>query len=171
MTIVIWTTITILGAVSIGTLFYLGARIDSLGNSLGARIDSLAAKMDSRSDPVNADGQSVRCRWRRASTASAPGSIPILISPLPASDRMVILIDVHDAGNQLSTLIERALLGEEIVITQAGRPVAKLVPILPQARTRQPGSAKGVVVVPPDFDAPLPAAVLAEWGEQPFSTS
>ena len=52
MTIAIWTTITILGAVSIGTLFYLGARIDALGNSLGGRIDSLAARMDSRFDAV-----------------------------------------------------------------------------------------------------------------------
>jgi len=29
--------------------------------------------------------------------------------------------------------------------------------------TRKPGSAKGTFVVPPDFDAPLPDDVLAEW--------
>jgi antitoxin (DNA-binding transcriptional repressor) of toxin-antitoxin stability system len=68
-------------------------------------------------------------------------------------------------------LIERALLGEEIVITQAGRPVAKLVPIPPPVRTRQPGSAKGAFIVPADFDVPLPAAVIAEWGSTRPSTS
>lgn len=58
----------------------------------------------------------------------------------------------------------RVLLGEEIVIAKAGRPVAKLVPITPNARDRRPGSAKGTFVVPPDFDAPLPDDMLAGWG-------
>jgi prevent-host-death family protein len=72
-------------------------------------------------------------------------------------------VNIHDAKTHFSKLIERVLLGEEIVIAKAGRPVAKLVPIPPETHARQPGSAKGAFVVPPDFDAPLPDDVLAEW--------
>jgi prevent-host-death family protein len=73
-------------------------------------------------------------------------------------------VNIHDAKTHFSRLIERVLLGEEIVIAKAGRPVAKLVPITPEANDRRPGSAKGTFVVPPDFDAPLPDDVIAEWG-------
>jgi prevent-host-death family protein len=72
-------------------------------------------------------------------------------------------VNIHDAKTHFSKLIERVLLGEEVVIAKAGRPVAKLVPIPPEAYARRPGSAKGVFVVPPDFDAPLPDDVLVDW--------
>ena len=72
-------------------------------------------------------------------------------------------VNIHDAKTHFSKLIERVLLGEEIVIAKAGRPVAKLVPITPGTHDREPGSARGVFVVPPDFDAPLPDDVLVEW--------
>lgn len=42
----VWTALAILAAMSFGTLFYLGARIDGLGARLDARIDSLAERMD-----------------------------------------------------------------------------------------------------------------------------
>ena len=73
-------------------------------------------------------------------------------------------VNIHDAKTHFSRLIERVLLGEEIVIAKAGRPVAKLVPITPEARDRRPGSAKGEFIVPPDLDAPLPDDVITEWG-------
>jgi prevent-host-death family protein len=73
-------------------------------------------------------------------------------------------VNIHEAKTHFSRLIERVLLGEEIVIAKAGRPVAKLVPIAPEARDRRPGSARGAFVVPPDFDAPLPDDVIAYWG-------
>ena len=49
----VWTAIGLLAATSLGTLFYLGARIDGFGariDGLGARVDSLAARMDARFD-------------------------------------------------------------------------------------------------------------------------
>lgn len=76
---------------------------------------------------------------------------------------MVDPVNIHDAKTHFSRLIERVLLGEEIVIAKAGRPVAKLVPIPQEAHVRQPGSAKGLFVVPPEFDAPLPDDVMSEW--------
>ncbi|MGH2680547.1 MAG: hypothetical protein ACRDG8_08715 [Actinomycetota bacterium] len=44
----VWTTIGLLAATSLGSLFYLGSRIDALGS----RIDALGARMDSRFDAV-----------------------------------------------------------------------------------------------------------------------
>ena len=44
------TAIGLLAATSLGSLFYLGARIDTLG----ARIDALGARMDSRFDTLEA---------------------------------------------------------------------------------------------------------------------
>ena len=41
---------------------------------------------------------------------------------------MRLVVEVEDAGAQLEALIERALAGDEVVIADAGRPVARLVP-------------------------------------------
>jgi hypothetical protein len=46
----VWTAIALLAATSLGTLFYLGSRID---NVIG-RIDNLGARIDTRFDAVNA---------------------------------------------------------------------------------------------------------------------
>jgi hypothetical protein len=45
----VWTAIGLLAATSLGTLFYLGARLDGLGS----RIDGLSARMDSRFDHMD----------------------------------------------------------------------------------------------------------------------
>ena len=45
----VWTAIGLLAATSLGTLFYLGARLDGLGS----RIDALSARMDSRFDHMD----------------------------------------------------------------------------------------------------------------------
>lgn len=43
---VAWTAIGLMAATLFGSFFYLGARIDGLGNRLDARIDSLDSKID-----------------------------------------------------------------------------------------------------------------------------
>ena len=45
-----WTAIGLLAATLLGTLFYLGNRIDSLGAKVDGRMDSLGAKLDGRMD-------------------------------------------------------------------------------------------------------------------------
>jgi hypothetical protein len=54
----VWTAIGLLAATSLGTLFYLGSRIDALAG----RIDALAGRMDSRFDAMDArfDGLAAR---------------------------------------------------------------------------------------------------------------
>jgi prevent-host-death family protein len=69
-------------------------------------------------------------------------------------------VNMHEAKSDLSRLVVRALAGEEVIITRAGKPVARLVPIRPE---RVPGLARGKVQLAPDFDAPLPEDVLADF--------
>lgn len=65
--------------------------------------------------------------------------------------------NVHKAKTHLSTLIDRALRGEEVVISRANRPVARLVALAPAARPRTPGlNAATGYWMSADFDAPLP---------------
>lgn len=72
-------------------------------------------------------------------------------------------INIHEAKTQLSKLVEQAAAGSEVVIAKAGKPVAKLVPLVPTKRLRKLGILKGKVKVPDDFDAPLPAKVIAAF--------
>ncbi len=68
---------------------------------------------------------------------------------------------IHEAKAHLSRLIERAVNGEEVVITKAGKPVVRLVPYekatIPE---RKPGFWRGRVKIKGDFDK-LPGSV---WG-------
>ena len=76
-------------------------------------------------------------------------------------------VSLYDAKTHLSELVERAAGGEEIVITKAGTPKARLVPLLAPAVPRRPGAWRGRVRIAKDFDAPLPETVLASFeGEE-----
>jgi prevent-host-death family protein len=75
-----------------------------------------------------------------------------------------VIYNLYDAKTALSSLVDRAAAGEEIVIAKAGKPLAKLVPIARQDRPRRtPGGWEGRVRIAPDFDDPLPADLLAEF--------
>jgi prevent-host-death family protein len=76
---------------------------------------------------------------------------------------MSIQVNTHEAKTHLSQLLLRVQAGEEIVIANAGRPVARLVPIAPLTTSRQPGTAAGRVFVADEFDAPLPEDLLDEF--------
>jgi prevent-host-death family protein len=67
-------------------------------------------------------------------------------------------IDIIEGKEKLRKLIEAAMRGEEIAITQDNQPVVKLVGIPPANKKRWPskaGSAKGMVWMSDDFDEPL----------------
>jgi prevent-host-death family protein len=68
-------------------------------------------------------------------------------------------VNVHEAKTHLSKLLERVALGEEVIIAKAGKPVAKLVALNAEPKTRIVGSAKGEFVVPDDFNDPLPKEI------------
>ncbi|HEY7660111.1 MAG TPA: hypothetical protein VIC58_05895 [Actinomycetota bacterium] len=50
----VWTAIGLLAATSLGTLFYLGSRIDALAARVDARFDGLVNVMESRFSRVDA---------------------------------------------------------------------------------------------------------------------
>jgi prevent-host-death family protein len=68
-------------------------------------------------------------------------------------------VNIHEAKTQLSRLVARAENGEEIVISRAGKPAAKLVPFRAVPLPRKPGIWAGRVVIAEDFDD-LPPEIL-----------
>ena len=72
---------------------------------------------------------------------------------------MVKVLNLYAAKTQLSSLVEEAAAGHEIVIAKAGVPRARLVPLRTVVR-RRPGGSKGRVRIAADFDAPLPPDIL-----------
>ena len=65
---------------------------------------------------------------------------------------MASTVNVYDAKTQLSKLITRVELGEEITIARNGRPVARLVPLAPRRPDRMPGLLAGRITMSDDFD-------------------
>lgn len=62
------------------------------------------------------------------------------------------VVNIHKAKTTLSSLIERALNGEKIVIARNGKPVVTLAKIQKQKKERMPGKFKGKIWIAPDFD-------------------
>ena len=69
-------------------------------------------------------------------------------------------INLYEAKTNLSSLVERAAAGEEIVIAKAGRPLARLVPLAKRTKPRELGLLAGQVCIAGNFDDPLPADML-----------
>lgn len=70
-----------------------------------------------------------------------------------------VKINVHEAKTQLSRLLVRVELGEEIILARAGKPVARLGPMERKSARPRLGSAAGEFETPEDFNAPLPAEI------------
>ena len=64
-------------------------------------------------------------------------------------------VDLKEAQEHLFELVKRAAGGEEVVISEENKPLAKLVSAVPSARKRQFGSARGLIEMSDDFDEPL----------------
>lgn len=73
----------------------------------------------------------------------------------------MIIANIHSAKTNLSKLIERAELGEDVVIARNGKPAVRLTPVVgPADLPRRPdglpiwmGSMAGQIVIADDFDA------------------
>jgi antitoxin (DNA-binding transcriptional repressor) of toxin-antitoxin stability system len=64
-------------------------------------------------------------------------------------------VAIEQAQKELARLIDDVALGESVVITRDQVPVAQLVPITGPAPKPTFGSAKGMVRMADDFEAPL----------------
>lgn len=69
-------------------------------------------------------------------------------------------VEIPEGQAEFAELLRRVRLGEEIIISQAGTPIARIVPIAEQKLPRIPGLDRGKVTIASDFDAPLPDDVL-----------
>jgi prevent-host-death family protein len=73
-----------------------------------------------------------------------------------------VKVSVEKAQLRFSEMLDRLAIGDEVVITDKGEPVAKLVPIpatTKKGRKFRFGSAKGEFTVPDDFNDPLPKEI------------
>lgn len=68
---------------------------------------------------------------------------------------MTYRVKLDEAKVRLLDLIEAAIRGEDVFILKDSHPVVRLVPLKRPKRHPQFGSAKGLVVMAEDFDAPL----------------
>jgi prevent-host-death family protein len=81
---------------------------------------------------------------------------------------MTKVFNLYEAKNQLSSLVERAASGEEIVIAKHGQPMAKLVPMpVVKKGPRKPSGLMKIKWISPDFDDPLPPELLKQFGYDP----
>jgi prevent-host-death family protein len=76
--------------------------------------------------------------------------------------------NIHDAKTNLSRIIERVEHGEEIVISRAGTPVAKVVPLTRRVDRAGRGSLRGKLVMAPDWDSDeVNDAIAGDFGAAP----
>ena len=70
--------------------------------------------------------------------------------------------NIFEAKSNFSKLIEKVNHGETVIIAKNGNPVAELVPYKNKLKKRILGSAKGQVVMKPDFDE-LPEDIIESF--------
>jgi prevent-host-death family protein len=73
------------------------------------------------------------------------------------------ITNISKAKAHFSTLIEKVLVGEEVIIGKAGKPVAKLVRYERSEKPRRPGALKGKIKIADDFDK-LPEDIAEAFG-------
>ena len=69
--------------------------------------------------------------------------------------------NIYAAKSQFSRLVSRAEQGDRMTITRNGKPVARLVPYVPERPARRPGAWAGLEI-PDDLDA-LTEQDLQDW--------
>ena len=73
-------------------------------------------------------------------------------------------VNLHAAKTHLSRLVDEAAAGQEVVIAKAGKPMVRLVPVVPTRRRTGYGDLKGRIRIADDFDAPLSDEMLRLFG-------
>ncbi|MFJ6086119.1 type II toxin-antitoxin system Phd/YefM family antitoxin [Streptomyces sp. NPDC092369] len=71
--------------------------------------------------------------------------------------------NVHDAKTHFSRILQLVETGEEVIISRAGEPVAKVVPLRPKVNRTDRGSLRGQIHIPDDFDV-LPDDIAEAFG-------
>ncbi len=70
---------------------------------------------------------------------------------------MTQTVSVDEAQNKLQDLLADALAGKEVIVTDHGKPVARLVPVVTRSNIKRvAGLNRGTISTSEDFDEPLP---------------
>ncbi|WP_326561744.1 type II toxin-antitoxin system Phd/YefM family antitoxin [Micromonospora sp. NBC_01796] len=69
------------------------------------------------------------------------------------SGEAAMQFNIHDAKTNLSRIIDRVEHGEEIIISRAGNPVAKVIPLTRRVDRSGRGSLRGKLVATEDWDS------------------
>jgi prevent-host-death family protein len=91
-------------------------------------------------------------------------------NPIPANaPAKPVQINLYEAKTQLSSLVERAAKGEQIIIAKAGKPMARLTALTAAEQAPKPlrkfgQNLLGITYMADDFDAPLPEDMLQDFG-------
>jgi prevent-host-death family protein len=72
-------------------------------------------------------------------------------------------VNIHEAKTHFSRYVEAASQGKEIIIAKAGKPVARIAPLVAAKIARKLGLLDGKARIPDDFNTPLPEELLAEF--------
>ena len=72
-------------------------------------------------------------------------------------------INIYEAKTRLSQLVDQAAAGTDVVVGRNGKPLVRITKLEMPARKVSFGVLAGKLSVPDDFDAPLPAKVLAAF--------
>jgi prevent-host-death family protein len=70
-------------------------------------------------------------------------------------------VNIYDAKTRLSQLVDKAAGGEDVVVSRNGKPLVRITQLADTQSVVRFGLLKGKVKVAADFNAPLPAEVLA----------
>ncbi|MDR1126087.1 MAG: type II toxin-antitoxin system prevent-host-death family antitoxin [Deltaproteobacteria bacterium] len=73
------------------------------------------------------------------------------------------IVSMHQAKSSLSQLVKRAASGETIFIGSYGRAEAVLTSAASAKPKKRLGLLEGKLIVPDDFDAPLPPEIIAAF--------
>ena len=70
---------------------------------------------------------------------------------------MTQTVSVDEAQDKLPDLLAQALAGNEVIITDHGAPIARLVPVIALSKKKRvAGLNRGTILTSDDFDEPLP---------------
>lgn len=75
---------------------------------------------------------------------------------------MASIVSVHEAQTQLARLVDEVVAGHEVIVSQSGNPLVRMVRV--SALPKRLGLLQGKNEVPEDFNEPLAVEVL-RWLE------
>jgi prevent-host-death family protein len=90
--------------------------------------------------------------------------------PKPKKQAKPLQVNLYEAKTHLSSLVERAARGEEIVIAKAGKPMAKLTVLTERSGSKEPEplpfgqNLLGITYMAPDWEKDIPLEYFQDEG-------